>query len=117
MNANEWLKHMRQTLESRQSIAPDDLPPFGSLIQTSTGHTAEVVGWFASNPKERTSYANLRVCFALIVDGAAPGADGSKMLLASFSENQVLSGQPQKMPRFGRWLINAMLTGEDRQGA
>lgn len=103
---------MRKIMEDRGPVVPDDLPSFGSLLKTSTGHLAEVVGWFGENPNRNAPYAHERIAFALIVDGPTDGARPGTMVLSCFPESTIVSSEPQRLPRFARWLINSMLTGE-----
>jgi len=96
------------TLAMREMIEPADLPPFGSLIMTNTGHIGEVVAWFGPDKNPAGSCANKRVVFALVFDD--PKAN-SGMRPSVFAEDMILRHEPQTLPRFSRWLIGLIVGG------
>ena len=62
----DWREEFRKVLAGRKLIPPADLPPFGSLILTNSGHTAEIVGWFGPAADPAAPFAIDRVAFVLI---------------------------------------------------
>ena len=108
----DWRIRIVKTLAMREMITPADLPPFGALVATTSGHLAEIVAWFDRDKNRIGEFADQRVAFALVcVDGMADG-----MRPAIVTETQVLKCAAQPWPRFARWLIEAILAAKTGEG-
>jgi hypothetical protein len=109
----EWSKAMWTMLQGREAIRPDDLPRFGSVLRTNSGHSLEVVAWYGPNPNEGTAHAQERVAFGFVFDGVAPpDMPQGAMLLGYAPESAIVHSQEQRFPRFDKWLASLILTGK-----
>lgn len=117
MHEDPW-KRMREVLKARPQITPDDLAPFGARVTTTTGHIAEILGWFGPNPKEIPPYGNERVVIAIIVDGVTrPLPEGKKMFMGWFAESMIVDFAPQRFPKFGPWILDVALFSATGKGS
>ncbi len=81
MTNREQFDICRQLLRRRPMLIPnpDDLPPFGALVQCPAGQTAEIIAWFGLDPNEDSAFADKRIAFVYIIDGHIPGETEAKL--------------------------------------
>ncbi len=80
MTDREQFDICRQLLRRRPMLIPDpdDLPPFGAVVQCAAGQKAEIIAWFGLDPNEDSAFADKRIAFVYMIEGRIPGGTEAK---------------------------------------